>query len=334
MREKRINFLARYLRARLGVIFLTVTLFIVNTLVLLLYNVSAEIIRYAFLLCASTVGVFAVIDFLGFVRRECQFEATRNTLDFTIDEVPPPLTYAEKEYVEILELLDEERREQRDIMERTYSEQVEYYTAWVHQIKTPIAALRLILNERGESNGEAAEELFKIEQYVSMVLTYLRLDSPSSDLVVRNCDVEKIARQEVRKYAGMFVRRRLALQFDDFSYTALTDEKWLSFVIGQVLSNALKYTSQGSIRIYFGPQSKTLCISDTGMGIAAEDLPRIFEKGYTGYNGRVGKQSSGLGLYLCKQMCDKLGHTLTVESAVGEGTTVKIGLRRIELEIE
>lgn len=331
---KRKNVFIKYLRERFELLLFLVLLFTTNATVLLLYNISMEIIRYTLLLCLSVVAVFGVIDFLNFVLRGRQFETARNTIDFTVDEVPPPMTYAEKEYAEIIKLLDEERRHQRDLSERTYSEQVDYYTLWVHQIKTPIAALRLLLNEQGETNGEAAEELFKIEQYVEMVMTYLRLDSSSNDLVVRNCDVEKIVRQEVRKFAGMFVRRKLPLQFDDFSYSALTDEKWLGFVVGQILSNALKYTQKGSIRIFFEPQTETLCIADTGIGIAAEDLPRVFEKGYTGYNGRTQKQSSGLGLYLCKQMCDKLGHTLKIQSVVGEGTTVKIGLRRIELEIE
>lgn len=333
-KEKRKNIFILYLRERLFIAVLASSLFAVNSVVMFLYNVSEEAVRYSMSLCLAVIAFVAVLDFIRFYKRARQFQTARNTLSLGIDELPQPINYAEKEYAEIIELLDEERRKQRDLTERKYSEQVDYYTLWAHQIKTPIAALRLLLSEQGETSGEAVEELFKIERYVEMVMTYLRLDSPSSDLVVRKYSVEEIARREVRKYAGMFIRRRLTLQFEDFSYYALTDEKWLGFVIGQILSNALKYTPRGSIRIYFCPQSETLFIADTGIGIADEDLPRVFEKGYTGYNGRMGKQSSGLGLYLCKQMCNKLGHTLTIDSVVGEGTTVGIGLRREKLEIE
>lgn len=113
----------------------------------------------------------------------------------------------------------------------------------------------------------------------------------------------------------------------------LTDEKWLSFVIEQLLSNALKYTPSGSITITL-EDPLTLCIRDTGIGIAPEDLPRVFEKSYTGYNGRSDKKASGIGLYLCKRICHNLGHTITIESSLDTGTTVRIFLEHESLAIE
>ena len=110
----------------------------------------------------------------------------------------------------------------------------------------------------------------------------------------------------------------------------MTDEKWLSFVIEQILSNALKYTREGSVTIYVR-EPKTLCIEDTGIGIAKSDLPRVFEKGYTGYNGRTDKRASGLGLYLCRRICDSLGAKINISSEVRRGTLVSVDLEQYEL---
>ncbi|MDE5746762.1 MAG: sensor histidine kinase, partial [Acetatifactor sp.] len=171
------------------------------------------------------------------------------------------------------------------------------------------------------------------EQYVDMVLTYLRLGSRETDYVFTHVNLDKLLRECIRKYAGQFIRRHLTLDYRGVDCQVLTDEKWLSFVVEQVLSNALKYTRSGSVSIYLEPPC-ILCIRDTGIGIAPEDLPRIFEKGYTGYNGRSDKKATGLGLYLCKQICERLMHTITVRSVPGEGTTVCIGLGREVLEVE
>ena len=121
--------------------------------------------------------------------------------------------------------------------------------------------------------------------------------------------------------------KKLQLTYIPSKETIVSDEKWLSFVIEQLLSNALKYTKKGSVTIFF-EEPKTLCISDTGIGIAPEDIPRIFEKGYTGSNGRRDKRASGLGLYLCKEICNRLGAKISIISQVETGTTVKVNLSR------
>ena len=140
-------------------------------------------------------------------------------------------------------------------------------------------------------------------------------------------------RPAVRKFAGEFIRRRLRLDYQPLDRTVVTDAKWLGFVVEQVLSNALKYTPEGSVSIY-AEEPATLCIRDTGIGIAPEDLPRIFERSYTGYQGRADHRASGIGLYLCKQICDRLGHTIRAESRVGEGTVIRIGLEQTRVEAE
>lgn len=171
-------------------------------------------------------------------------------------------------------------------------------------------------------------QLLRIEQYVDMVLMYLRLDEGTSDYVIRACDLDGIIRQSLRKFAGEFIDRKLTLHYEPLHLSVVTDEKWLGFVVEQVLSNALKYTPEGGSITIDAEAPATLCIRDTGIGITAEDLPRIFDRGYTGRNGRTYRQASGIGLYLCRRICRDLGHTITASSAAGEGTVLRLDLSR------
>lgn len=212
--------------------------------------------------------------------------------------------------------------------------QTDYFSAWAHQIKTPIAAMGLKLqNEDSPLARGLRGDLNRIAQYVEMAMTYLRLDAETGDYVLKTQDLDPIIRGAVRRFAGEFIDRKLRLRLQETGQMVLTDEKWLSFVLEQLLSNALKYTPGGEISIFW-QEPDTLVIRDTGIGIAPEDLPRIFEKGFTGYNGRSDKKASGIGLYLCKRVCDRLGHGISIASAPGEGTTVFLKLGRDKIGIE
>ena len=210
----------------------------------------------------------------------------------------------------------------------------DYYSLWAHQIKTPIAAMDLLLQEDGSPHrGELEMELLKIGQYVEMVLSYLRLDSDSTDYVLREYPLDDILRQAVRKFAKMFILKKITLDFQETGKTVLTDEKWLLFVVEQVLSNALKYTpAGGTIRIY--GDGVTVVIADNGIGIREEDQARVFEKGFTGYNGRADKKSTGIGLYLCRQVMDRLNHSISLTSRPGQGTLVRLDLSRESRMVE
>lgn len=214
-------------------------------------------------------------------------------------------------------------------------ELLDYYGMWVHQIKTPIAALDILLQntermlyqldekemmQEAISVSDMKMELFKIEQYVEMALNYLRVEDISSDLVFKKHELDDMVRQVIRKYAKIFISKKIKMDFIPTKACIVTDEKWFIFVLEQIISNALKYTKKGQISIYM--KEKALVIEDTGIGIPAEDLPRIFEKGFTGYNGRENKKSTGIGLYLCKNIMDKLQWNITVDSEVGSGTKI------------
>ena len=256
------------------------------------------------------------------------------TESLTPEMLPSVETIDDEAYRRIISLLLDARRAQQSSAARSYSDMVEYYTLWAHQIKTPIASMRLTLqNEDTVLSRRLTTELGRVERYVEMVLAYLRLDADATDYVLRECELDPIVRAAVKKFSGEFIERRLRLDFRPTNLRVLTDEKWFSFVLEQLLSNALKYTPEGSVSIFLETPA-TLCVADTGIGIAPEDLPRIFEQGYTGYNGRTDKHASGLGLYLCRRICRNLGHGISAQSEPGSGTTVRLDLGRKTLSVE
>lgn len=224
---------------------------------------------------------------------------------------------------------EKESHSQENIRWQELQEKQDFFALWTHQIKTPIAALNLLLQGEKQDVAACRQELFKIESYVEMALNYLRFEEMSNDLVLERNSLEQLVRQVVKKYAAIFIYNHISVQLEHLDYTVLTDEKWFCFVLEQILSNALKYTKQGSVKISAEETENGLQIfvKDTGIGIKREDLPRIFEKGFTGYNGRMDKKASGLGLYLCKGVCEKLGHEIRVVSKEGEGTTVILTLQ-------
>lgn len=234
-------------------------------------------------------------------------------------------------YQEMIRQTEEEKRQLISKLDERRQNMADYYSMWAHQIKTPIAAMRLLLQREDIQAGHLLRaELFKTEQYVEMALQYVRLENIGSDMILREYDLQDIVRQAVKKYSMLFIGSRLSFSFQDFSYQIVTDEKWFSFLIEQLLSNAIKYTKQGSISIRLQRDGELhtaepmLIIEDTGIGIPESDLPRIFERGFTGYNGRMDKKSTGIGLYLCKQIADKIGFFIKVESVVNQGTKVML----------
>ena len=326
------TFLA-WLKARLGEIILFAGLILIFSAVVWLSGAGGLLARYTALLCTALALVVALADLRRFALRHRQLSDALKSIRVSDEQLPPPGDLIGEDYTRLIRALGEEKTRAAGAMDLRRREMEDYFTLWAHQIKTPIAAMRLILQTRPENSaGELSQELFRVEQYVEMVLNYLRLDSESTDFVFKTCDLDGIIRQCVRKYAKQFIRKKISLEYEGTEVQVLTDEKWLCFVIEQLLSNALKYTNTGSIRIF--TQGETLVIEDTGIGIAPEDLPRVFEKGYTGYNGRTDKKATGIGLYLCKRILQKLGNEISISSAVGRGTRVSIDLRREELTVE
>ena len=333
-RDKWYKILGCYLRQYLSVTLIFFGFIGIFSMIFRLYDLKVEAVLYASGLCFLFAAIVLSVHFFFYVRNHCERIRILKNIRLLADELPEPKTLAEKDLQEmnrvlkqLLEISETERKAEK-------KERLDYYTTWVHQIKTPIATMKMRLeSEDTDEHRELLAELFRIEQYVEMVLTYLRLSSEHSDYIFKEYDLDKIIKQAIHKYAPQFVRRRIQLKYIPIDIKVLTDEKWLLFIIEQVISNSIKYTPKGSITITVTPD-RVLKIADTGIGIATEDIPRIFDKGFTGYNGRSDKKSTGLGLYLCKTVADRLSHKISVESAPGVGTVISIDLHTYKLTLE
>lgn len=299
-----------------------------------LYDLEAEAVFYAGCICAAVGIVILGLHFFFFYREHRERERLLAGIELMYEELPRPKTLPEADYQRMIEELGRVSAGYLTDWKRERQDSLNYYTAWVHQIKTPIAVMRMYLQEEDtKEHRELQAELFRIEQYVEMALSFIRLGSRENDFVFKHCELDGIIRQAIHKYAPQFIRRKIKLIYEPVGATVLTDEKWLLFILEQLLSNAVKYTPEGTITIQVS-EDKKLSVTDTGIGIAPEDLPRIFEKGFTGYNGREDKKATGLGLNLCRQAADKLGIRITAESEPGKGSRFTLDLKEKELDIE
>lgn len=275
-------------------------------------------------------GLFGLPGFVIYCRRARRCQALRGNAPHLTRPVDPPRPWdplPERLLLESAELLRQYAAELEHRQAGRQEELLEYYTLWAHQIKTPLAAMGLILQSDPGDTGALRQELFKTERYVELVLGYLRIYSMNADLRLTLCSVRPIAARAAKKFAAQFIYKGLRLELGDFENQVVTDEKWLLFVLEQLISNAVKYSPSGTVSITMDGQD-VLTVSDQGVGIDPGDLPRIFERGFTGQNGRLNETSTGLGLYLIRQVTDKLGNRVEVDSAPGKGTRVRLYLGR------
>lgn len=319
----------RYLIDRRRVLLCGLLLFAAISGLMLLYGLRLPQIGYCALIASTLAIVMSVPDFVRYRRSVQLLKAVKRS---ALQGFPEPVTMEGPLPLElVLETMELLRTRAADLESQAATRQEElmdYYTLWVHQVKTPLAAMGLILQSGSVPEAEALrQELFKIERYMEMLLGYLRLHSISSDLRLESCQVRPIVSKAVKKFASQFIYKKLQADLEDFDDKVITDEKWLLFVLEQLISNAVKYTVSGGITISMGP-GHVLSVCDTGVGIDPADLPRVCERGFTGQNGRAERSSTGLGLYLCKSVLDKLQTPFEIRSQLGRGTTVLLYLDR------
>lgn len=291
-----------------------------------LYDVMLEPLIYAGALTLFAGLVLLAVQLYGALRQARQRENACDAILTEWNRLPEAATLEQADYNEMIRRLGRQTQELAEDFAAQREDMLDYYTTWVHQIKTPIAVMKLYLAEETPEHRAMAAELFRMEQYVDMVLQYLRLGSGENDLVIEEYKLDELIRETVRKFAAQFVLRKLRLTYVATEKTIVTDRKWFCCILEQLLSNAIKYTPEGGVTVAM--EGEWLRISDTGIGIAPEDLPRIFEKGYTGQNGRLERSASGLGLYLTRRAAELLHIPITVESRLGQGTTFTLHLEQ------
>ena len=353
-----------------------VTMSCIHLLYMYLIGARKQDVVYAAVLDAILLLITVLV---GFLRYSSKVKALSNALKRPVEEqaqLPEATDDMEILYHRLLENQSIARSESESSAAVRQSRMRDYYSMWVHQIKTPISAMKLLLEAERDELGQLMcdeeqgqcriadmngcnisatelniselnasgkqqivytelsdnldsfeDELFRIEEYVSMALQYQRVSSTENDFVLEKISLDGVIRDTIKKYAKIMIRRHIGINYSGTKKQVYTDEKWLAFILEQILSNAIKYTPQGFVTIETAEEKDRffITIKDTGIGIKAEDLPRVFEKGYTGYNGHADKKATGIGLYLCRQMADKLGHTIRMESELGKGTKVWIG---------
>lgn len=308
----------RYIRSRKPIILFYIVFAVFFSVVFYAYDMDMEAVRYALLITFFIFILWLTYDCFRFSAKIKKLEEIKNNITFYSHTLPFSCEPTELLYQNIINNLYEILHDNTQKTAFAHNEQIEYYTMWLHQIKTPISALRLALQNDAEKSFLYKQELFNIERYVEMALHYAKLNDISGDLVIREYDLEDIVKQSMRKFAVLFSTSDLSVKIEEIRQKVTTDSKWLSFIIEQLISNAFKYTPKGGIHIY--TQNEALVIEDSGIGIREEDIPRIFEKGYTGYNGRLDKRASGLGLYMAKRAADRLAVKIEITSELGKGT--------------
>ena len=335
---------------------LSAVLFFLHVLYLFLIGRTGDDLIYAGILDLCIIAAAVCMAYIRYYRKVRYLKGILQQPFSGELKLPETEDLTEELLGQLAENANIERQLAVSAAARQQSEMKDYYAKWVHQIKTPIAGLQLLLQmERGEQeNAESGErmteeyhikqlqnltdmeeELFRIEEYVGMALQYQRLNSNSNDYILKQISLDTVIREVIHKYARIMIRRKIRLHYEKTNVSVISDEKWLAFVLEQLLSNAVKYTPGGEITIEVQeePQQIWLKIRDTGIGIRSEDLPRVFEKGYTGFNGHEDKRSTGIGLYLCREVLQKLGHIIRIQSEVGKGTTVKIGFSKDTIDV-
>ena len=322
-------FAVQYLREHLDIILMQLLFVGIFTVVFCLYHLPLAAVLYPAFLCLLAGCLFLWRSIHTAYKKHIELAKMQSLSgNIILGALQEGKGTQERDYQRLMSKLCREMQLREDEMEAAHREMFDYFTVWVHQIKTPIASMRLQLDAEDSSlSRRLKSELLRIEQYVEMVLTYFKMDADFSDYVFRTVSLDKVLRESIRKFRGDFIMKRLGLVYVPSDEMIVSDEKWLSFAVEQILSNALKYTNEGTVTISL-EEPKVLCISDTGIGIAPEDIPRIFEKGYTGGNGHENKRASGLGLYLCRQICDRLGIAVSIVSEVEKGTTVRLDLNQ------
>lgn len=313
-----------YLRDRLFTKLFFFLIIVVYSFYLVLYQLPIEAVLYPLILSLLIGSLFVIYDFYKYKNKIKSLSALKHDISLLI--IPREKNNLERRYLDIINELDSKIINLENQKQEEIDQLIDYYSLWVHQIKIPIASMKLSLeNMDSKEARDLLIDLNRIEHYTSMVLTYLRLQSLSTDYVFSNQNVKPIILDNIRKFTTEFINKKISLELNDEDLMALIDKKWFDFIIEQILSNALKYTPTGKITI-FVKKPDTIIIEDTGIGISKEDLPRIFEKGFTGFNGREETKSTGIGLYLVDKVCKNQNISIDYSSELNKGTKVVLKL--------
>jgi len=294
--------------------------------VFILYKLPVMAVLYPAILSALYLCLLATVKLFHRKKKHEELVELSSQPALTVEhKLGAPASLLESDYQRLLRNVSMELSQMIQEGECMRKDMQDYYAMWAHQIKTPIASMRLKLQAEDSQNARLLlQNLRSIDAYADMVMTYVRLNSETTDYVIKEESIKSLVTESVKKFSVDFIGKKLSLSVDVQDENVLTDRKWASVILEQIISNSIKYTDKGGISITYDKEKGSLCISDTGIGIDPANLPRIFEKGYTGFNGRGESHSSGIGLFVAKKAADNLHIRIECKSVVNEGTTMEL----------
>ncbi|MBM7578237.1 sensor histidine kinase [Jeotgalibacillus terrae] len=315
-----------YLFIGMAVVFASI--FILGNLPVTLYIYSIQLSLFFF-------AIYLIIQYIRYSRRFKAIKEVGAAQSTKAEDVADGTDPADRLYLEKIGQLQQDIRNLTNLHAERQADQLDYFTLWLHQIKTPLSAISLLNQSSVTSESrKISQEILRLEDYTHMALNYVKLEETGSDMELSEVDLDVIIKKAIKKYSILFIYKGIKLDYEPLGVKVLSDGQWLQTLLEQILSNSLKYTAAGTITIYMDSEkNQTLIIKDTGAGIRSEDLPKIFNKGYSGLSGRLHEKSTGLGLFLSRKIGKRLGHKLSIESEPGKGTRVKIDLEKQHLSV-
>lgn len=321
-----------YLKQRTLFFIVNIVLFLITASIMLFVKVNISIITMVFLIWFTPISIYILMEMIKHKKYYDELVSISENLDkkYLISEVISEPEFIEGKLVyNILKSSNRNMQEHVKYFKNMQSEYQEYIETWVHEIKTPIASLMLIMENHEDNIPNSMKyEVKKIENYIDQVLYYSRSNDVSKDYIIKKFNLERIIRCAIRKNASDFINKRIEIDIKEINFNVYSDEKWVEFILNQIINNAIKYSKESegkvSINAVKNKNNIILSIKDNGVGINEKDIDRVFEKGFTGENGRIFGKSTGIGLYLCKKLCDKLGLGINIVSKQQEGTEIRI----------
>lgn len=286
----------KYLHHQLTQIIIFLIIFCLYIFTFWLWRLPWEALANSGMLVILFFGIYLLSSFFPWKREQIELE------------------HIQKEKEELEHRIEEQERANKEFSD--------IIRIWSHQMKVPLSAIDL-MSQTKISKNELKNQVFALENYLNILLEYQRITGLSTDFRFERVKMSNVTRELIKKYSSFFIQKDLSVNFEvEEEWEIATDLRWLSLALEQIINNAVKYTKTGGVTVKI--KKGEILFQDTGIGILSEDLPRIFEHGFTGYNGRIQQKSTGLGLYLSKLIFDKLDFRIDIDSEIGQGTSVKI----------
>lgn len=323
-----------FIKEKILLIFLTLFLIISSEILLLPYTQIVTFTRIYIAVCPLLIVAISIL--VEYRKKKNFYNELKNNLDeledkYLISEIINTPDFIEGKILKnSLKETGKAMIENVALYKRLQEDYKEYIELWIHEIKTPIATSKLIIeNNKNETTKSIYEELDKIENYTEQALFYARSNTANKDYVITKSNLQEIVNGSILKNKSALLSNKTSIELHDLEQEVYTDGKWAVFIINQIIQNSIKYSKNENRKIEMYAISKSdsviLNIKDNGIGIKMGEITRVFEKGFTGENGRtINKKSTGIGLYLCKKLCDKLGLGIELNSEKDVGTEVRI----------